>query len=105
MLACVHTHTHTHAHACTHTHTHTHIHAHTQTGTHARTHICTKASNYFKILVLRALGIPSRPVTNYDSAHDTEANRTIDFYFDQYGDKLNDKSADSIWYDISSNRT
>lgn len=52
---------------------------------------------YAVYLVLRALGIPARPVTNYESAHDTEANRTIDFYFDGNCNNLPDKSADSIW--------
>ena len=50
------------------------------------------------ILVLRTLGIPARPVTTYESAHDTEANRTIDYYFDVNYNNLPDKSADSIWY-------
>ena len=53
--------------------------------------------NLLYYLVLRALGIPARPVTNYESAHDTEANRTIDFYFDGNCNNLPDKSADSIW--------
>lgn len=48
--------------------------------------------------MLRALGIPARPVTNYESAHDTEANRTIDYYIDINYNYLPDKSSDSIWY-------
>ena len=44
------------------------------------------------------MGIPARPVTTYDSAHDTEANRTIDYYFDINCNMLSDKSSDSIWY-------
>lgn len=48
--------------------------------------------------VLRAVGIPARPITNYDSAHDTEANKTIDYYYDKDWNIIEDKSADSIWY-------
>ena len=48
--------------------------------------------------MLRALGIPARPITNFDSAHDTEANKTIDYYFDKDWNLIEDKSADSIWY-------
>ena len=48
--------------------------------------------------MLRAVGIPARPITNYDSAHDTEANKTIDYYFDKDWNLIEDKSADSIWY-------
>nr|WVH01986.1 protein-glutamine gamma-glutamyltransferase K-like isoform X5 [Halisarca dujardinii] len=47
--------------------------------------------------VLRALGIPARPITNFASAHDTEANRSIDFYFDEKDRQLEDMSAGSIW--------
>ncbi|XP_065911871.1 protein-glutamine gamma-glutamyltransferase K-like [Dysidea avara] len=47
--------------------------------------------------VLRALGIPARPITTFGSAHDTEANKTIDFYYDKYWNFLEDKSSDSIW--------
>ena len=48
--------------------------------------------------VLRCLGIPTRPVTNFLSAHDTDANRAIDFYYDTKGvNLLEDISSDSIW--------
>ena len=50
------------------------------------------------LVVLRALGIPARPITTFGSAHDTEANKTIDFYYDKYWNFLEDKSSDSIWY-------
>lgn len=44
------------------------------------------------------MGIPARPITTYVSAHDTEANKTIDYYFDKDWNLIEDKSADSIWY-------
>nr|Q05187.1 RecName: Full=Hemocyte protein-glutamine gamma-glutamyltransferase; AltName: Full=Hemocyte transglutaminase; Short=TGase [Tachypleus tridentatus]BAA02134.1 transglutaminase [Tachypleus tridentatus] len=47
--------------------------------------------------VSRALGIPSRTVTNYDSAHDTDDTLTIDKWFDKNGDKIEDATSDSIW--------
>ena len=49
------------------------------------------------LVVLRAVGIPARPITTYDSAHDTEANKSIDFYFDSSWNFMEDRSSDSIW--------
>ena len=51
------------------------------------------------LTVLRVLGIPSRSVTNFNSAHDTNRNRTIDEYYDEDGDKIYHLSSgsDSIW--------
>ncbi|KAJ8290846.1 hypothetical protein GJAV_G00018270 [Gymnothorax javanicus] len=47
--------------------------------------------------VLRCLGIPARSVTNFNSAHDTEGNLTIDVYINKQGEQLNDITSDSIW--------
>jgi hypothetical protein len=49
------------------------------------------------IVVLRCVGIPARPVTNFESAHDANSNRAIDFYFDLNDEVVEEKSGDSIW--------
>ena len=46
--------------------------------------------------VMRALGVPTRSVTNFDSAHDTDASMTIDFHTTEEGDMI-DYLNDSIW--------
>ncbi|XP_042349937.1 transglutaminase 5, like [Plectropomus leopardus] len=46
--------------------------------------------------VMRALGIPCRVVTNFNSAHDTNDNLVIEEYYSETGQKLN-LSKDSIW--------
>ncbi|NXU06552.1 TGM2 glutamyltransferase, partial [Buphagus erythrorhynchus] len=46
--------------------------------------------------VMRCLGIPSRVVTNYNSAHDTNANLTIDRYINEKGEQER-QSRDMIW--------
>lgn len=45
---------------------------------------------------MRALGIPCRVVTNFNSAHDTNGNLVIEEYYSDTGKKLN-HSNDSIW--------
>uniref|UniRef100_A0A8C5R6E1 protein-glutamine gamma-glutamyltransferase n=1 Tax=Leptobrachium leishanense TaxID=445787 RepID=A0A8C5R6E1_9ANUR len=47
--------------------------------------------------VMRGLGIPTRVITNFDSAHDTNDNLIIDEYYDTAGKKLPKNSGDSIW--------
>lgn len=51
------------------------------------------------LTVLRVLGIPSRSVTNFNSAHDTNRNRTIDEYYDEEGERIDylSSGSDSIW--------
>ena len=46
---------------------------------------------------LRAIGIPARSVTNYDSAHDTDNTMTIDKFIDEEGEMVDGLNSDSIW--------
>lgn len=46
--------------------------------------------------VLRALGIPTRVVTNYNSAHDTNGNLVIERYLDENG-KPQQGNREFIW--------
>jgi len=47
--------------------------------------------------VSKALGIPSRTVTNFVSAHDTDDSLTVDKFFDKSGETISDVNSDSIW--------
>uniref|UniRef100_A0A8C2WCP5 Protein-glutamine gamma-glutamyltransferase K n=1 Tax=Cyclopterus lumpus TaxID=8103 RepID=A0A8C2WCP5_CYCLU len=47
--------------------------------------------------VLRCLGVPSRAVTNYSSAHDTDVSLTTDIYLDENLDPIDELNGDSIW--------
>ncbi|XP_040293041.1 protein-glutamine gamma-glutamyltransferase E-like [Bufo bufo] len=46
--------------------------------------------------VLRCLGIPTRVITNFNSAHNTDGNMAIDMHYDPEG-KFLETSNDSIW--------
>lgn len=47
--------------------------------------------------VLRCLGIATRVVSNFNSAHDTDGNLSVDKYVDSYGRTLEDLTEDSMW--------
>ncbi|XP_064598834.1 uncharacterized protein LOC135465525 [Liolophura sinensis] len=50
--------------------------------------------------VCRAIGLPSRCVSNFQSAHDTDGNITIDSYFEEEGgiiQPINEMNEDSVW--------
>ncbi|XP_032317872.1 protein-glutamine gamma-glutamyltransferase 6 isoform X2 [Camelus ferus] len=47
--------------------------------------------------VLRCLGIATRVVSNFNSAHDTDRNLTVDKYVDSFGRTLEDLTEDSMW--------
>ncbi|XP_069809924.1 protein-glutamine gamma-glutamyltransferase E-like isoform X2 [Dendropsophus ebraccatus] len=46
--------------------------------------------------VSRAMGLPTRIITNYNSAHDTNGNLSVEEYYDVYGEPVME-SDDSIW--------
>ncbi|KAJ1123900.1 hypothetical protein NDU88_002367 [Pleurodeles waltl] len=47
--------------------------------------------------VMRCLGIPTRVVTNFESAHDTDGNLDVDIFYDKDGKELEKETHDSIW--------
>ena len=58
-------------------------------------------NSMLRCLVCRALGIPSRPVTNFVSAHETNHSLSIDKYFDVFGEEIkggpDGNGHDAIW--------
>ena len=54
--------------------------------------------------VLRAIGIPARPITNFESAHDSDSNRAIDYFYDKDDNFVEEKSGDSIWLGLGGRR-
>lgn len=45
----------------------------------------------------RSLGIPARSVTNFASAHDCDGSISIDSYFDESGEPIEELNEDSVW--------
>lgn len=50
---------------------------------------------YIFSTVLRAIGVSSRPVTNFVSGHDADMNRSVDLFYNEQGEDMN--SSDTIW--------
>lgn len=48
--------------------------------------------------VLRALGIPTRVVTAYDAAHESDSAISVDCHVDSTGKPLKDINLDSVWW-------
>ncbi|XP_006089418.1 protein-glutamine gamma-glutamyltransferase E-like [Myotis lucifugus] len=46
--------------------------------------------------VMRCFGIPARVITNFNSAHDTDRNLSVDVFYDPMGNPL-EKGSDSVW--------
>ncbi|XP_058143330.2 protein-glutamine gamma-glutamyltransferase 6 [Dasypus novemcinctus] len=47
--------------------------------------------------VLRCLGIATRVISNFNSAHDTDRSLSVDKYVDSFGRTLEDLTEDSMW--------
>ena len=71
------------------------IHQYAETKTPVKFGQCWVFSGLMTTL-LRTLGIPSRSVTNFQSAHDHDKTMTIDDFVDENNKTLK-KSGDSVW--------
>ena len=49
------------------------------------------------VTLLRVLGIPSRPVTCYEAAHQTKQLGEVNYYFSPEGNLLHELAMDHIW--------
>ena len=49
------------------------------------------------VTLLRALGLPSRPVTCYEAAHYCSRPRQVDWAFSTEGELLHEASGDQVW--------
>ncbi|XP_017776383.1 PREDICTED: annulin-like [Nicrophorus vespilloides] len=47
--------------------------------------------------ICRSLGIPTRSVTNFSSAHDTQSSLTVDYFMNDKGELMEELNSDSIW--------
>ena len=52
---------------------------------------------YLCFSVLRALGIGTRSITNFESAHDCDASVTIDYHWNEDDEAMKDLN-DSVWF-------
>lgn len=60
-------------------------------------HKC-KSVLHIVLTVNRTLGIPTRSVTNFSSAHDCDGSISIDCFWSASGEPIEELNSDSIWY-------
>lgn len=63
--------------------------------------MCSVSNTLYSLsTVLRCLGIPTRCITNYSSAHDTDANISVDYLFNDKLESVSEGRKDTIWLDF-----